>query len=379
VIRSAEIATITPLLQLIENVYEAALDEGLWRNLASEIARTFGSTSTTLQIQRIGASSQILSMTENVSARINVYREHYWKRDIWVERAVQNIGLSRVGSSADMITDKEFQETEFYRDWCRHLDVFYVVGAVFPTGRGELGVLGIHRPRSAGTYEEKDKYLVSRFLPHLQRALRVRDQLAQAALQRQVSLVALDRSETATLLVSPDNQIIYANPQAEGLLADGTVIRSRNGRLTATAHNNDEQMSALIRETSGRTDARPQNDGIMSLPRMYGQSLSVLVAPFRLVLHGQPAAGAIIFIRDPDRSITAKASLGALFKLTPTEARIAESLANGKTIAEIAAAHRASLQTVRKQLKIIFAKTGTNRQAQCVALILRSIVTIARD
>jgi len=379
VIRSAEIATITHLLQLIDNVYEAALDQGRWRNLAPEIARTFGSTSTTLQIHRVGASSQILSMTDNVSARINAYREHFWKRDIWVERAVQNIGLSRVGTSADIVTDKEFQETEFYRDWCRHLDVFYVVGAVFPSVPGSLGVLGIHRPRSAGTYDDRDKYLVSRFLPHLQRALRVRDQLAQAAIQQQVSLVALDRSETATLLVSADNRIIYANQQAEELLADGTVIRSRNGRLTATAHNNDEQMSALIREASAPTAARPQNDGVMSLRREHQQSLSVLVAPFHLVWRGQPAAGAIVFIRDPDRSITAKVTLRALFKLTPTEARIAEALANGKTIGEIAAAHRASQQTVRKQLKIIFAKTGTNRQAQCVAVILRSIVTIARE
>jgi DNA-binding CsgD family transcriptional regulator len=366
------------LLQLIDNVYAAAIDEAHWSNLAPEIARTFVSTSTTLQIQRIGASSQILSMTDNVKARINDYREHYWKRDIWVERAVQNIGLSRVGASADMVTDAEFQETEFYRDWCRYLDVFYVVGAVFPSGPGALGVLGIHRPRSAGTYQEEDKYLVSRFLPHLQRALRVRDQLAQSAVQQQFSLAALDRSETATLLVSADNQIIYTNSRAEELLAGAAVIRSHNGRLTATAHDNDEQMSALIREASGHTDARPQNDGIMTLRRTQQQSLSVLVAPFRLVWRGLPTVGAIVFIRDPGRSITAKVTLRALFKLTPAEARIAEALANGKSVAEIAAAHRATLQTVRKQLKVIFAKTGTNRQAQCVSTILRSIVTISR-
>jgi hypothetical protein len=38
------------LLQLIDNVYEAALDGGRWRSLAPEIAETFGSTSTTLQM-----------------------------------------------------------------------------------------------------------------------------------------------------------------------------------------------------------------------------------------------------------------------------------------------------------------------------------------
>jgi DNA-binding CsgD family transcriptional regulator len=77
--------------------------------------------------------------------------------------------------------------------------------------------------------------------------------------------------------------------------------------------------------------------------------------------------------------MSAIATSRAIFQFTPTEARIAQTLANGKAIAEIASAHRATLQTVRKQLKIIFAKTGANRQAQCVAVILRSIVTIARE
>jgi DNA-binding NarL/FixJ family response regulator len=57
---------------------------------------------------------------------------------------------------------------------------------------------------------------------------------------------------------------------------------------------------------------------------------------------------------------------------------IAEALANGKTIVEIAAMQRASQQTVRKQVKSILAKTGTRRQTDCVAVILRSIAAIAR-
>ena len=154
------------ILQLIDTVYQSALDDGRWNSLASQIAETFGSTSTTFQMQRMGDSSQILSTTENVRARINDYRAHYWQRDIWVERGVELIGMSRVGSSRNMVSDNEFQETEFYRDWCRHLDVFYVVGAVFPAGPGELGVLGIHRPRSSGAYEERTSTLLGRsFMP----------------------------------------------------------------------------------------------------------------------------------------------------------------------------------------------------------------------
>ena len=306
------------------------------------------------------------------------YRAHYWQRDIWVERAVQLIGMSRVGSSRDMVSDTEFQETEFYRDWCRHLDVFYVVGAVFPSGPGELGVLGIHRPRSAGSYEEEDKYLVSRFMPHLQRALRIRDQLTQAALQRSVSIDTLDRCDTAVLLVAADGSIVYSNRHAEVLLNDGSAICQRYGRLVVTRDAENGRLLSLIREAIRMTGVRG-GDGVMVLRRVNQQPLSVLVAPFRMAWPGHPVAGAIVFVRDPNRSMSATATLRAVFQLTPTEARIAQALANGKTITEIASAHRATLQTVRKQLKIIFAKTGTNRQAQCVAVILRSVATIARE
>jgi PAS domain-containing protein len=324
------------LLKLVGDVYEAALDEGRWANLAPQIARTFNSTSSNLQIQRLGVSSQILAMTENVNAGINAYRAHYWQRDIWVERCIQRVGFSKVGTSKEMVADVEFQESEFYRDWCRHLDVFYVIGAVFPSGQDKLGVLGIHRPRSAGNYAESDKALLSRFLPHLQGALRVRDRLGQAAMERQLSLETLDRSETGILLVTGDGLIVFANRQAEALIASGTGIRSGRGRLTAIRSNDAERLTALIRGACGLAANATRSDGVASIQRANQRPLSVLVAPFRLTWAGQPAAGAIVFVRDPGRSITATATLRALFQLTPTEARIAEALANGETIAEIA-------------------------------------------
>ena len=366
------------LLQLIDHVYSAALDEEQWSNVAPEIAHTFGSSSTTLMIERVGASSQILSMTENVSARIDAYRDHYWKSDIWVERAVQRIGMSRVGSSRDIVSDTEFQETEFYRDWCRHLDVFYVVGAVFPSGPGELGVLGIHRPRSSGAYDEDDKYFVSRFLPHLQRALRVREQVGRAGVAERLSWETLNRCDTAAFLVAADGRLVFLNHLGEALLAAGTAVRSCNGRLTTIRRDDAQQLSALIHAACDRADNKTQSNGVMCIRPVNGQKLSVLVSPFRLTSPGRPQAGAIVFVRDPNRLISAAATLRALFQLTPAEARIAEALAQGRTLQEIATAQRATLQTVRKQLKGIFAKTDTNRQAECVAVILRSVASLAR-
>jgi DNA-binding CsgD family transcriptional regulator len=365
------------MLELIHTVYDAAIDERCWSALAPQIARAFDSTSTTVMVQEAG-SPRILTMTENVNAGMKLYRQYYWDCDVWIQGGIK-LGISRVGASQDFITDAEFQETEFYRDWCRHMDVFYVVGSVFRTGQDELGVLGIHRPRASGTYLEEHKSLVSRFLPHVQRALQIRNRMGQATFLQRVSLETLKRTDTATIVVAADGHILFANPQAEALFVHSGAVCVHNGRLGAAIQSDTARLLSLIRSASNMGEARNEPGGMMALRKVNALPLTVLVAPFRVSLPGHPAPSAIVFIRDPNRLISAVAALQALFQLTPAEARIAEALANGKSLAEIAVSQRASRQTVRKQLKAIFAKTGTNRQAQCVAAILRSIAAIARD
>lgn len=65
-----------------------------------------------------------------------------------------------------------------------------------------------------------------------------------------------------------------------------------------------------------------------------------------------------------------EASLRSRFHLTPAEAQIALGIAGGETLAAIAKARGASVSTARTQLKCVFAKTGTHRQAELVALLV---------
>jgi DNA-binding CsgD family transcriptional regulator len=59
-----------------------------------------------------------------------------------------------------------------------------------------------------------------------------------------------------------------------------------------------------------------------------------------------------------------------LYRLTPAESRVAAAMALGQTVEEIAAANRVTEATLRSQLRSIFSKTGTRRQADLVRLAL---------
>ena len=63
--------------------------------------------------------------------------------------------------------------------------------------------------------------------------------------------------------------------------------------------------------------------------------------------------------------------LGMTFQLTAAEARLASSLAAGEGIGAASARLAISRETVRTQLRAIFAKTGTSRQAELTALLSR--------
>ena len=61
--------------------------------------------------------------------------------------------------------------------------------------------------------------------------------------------------------------------------------------------------------------------------------------------------------------------LHGLFDLTPAEGNLAQQLVTGETLTSLADKLDLSQETLRSQLKSIFAKTGTHRQSMLVRLL----------
>lgn len=72
-----------------------------------------------------------------------------------------------------------------------------------------------------------------------------------------------------------------------------------------------------------------------------------------------------------DLPMPSEGSLRSLFDLTPAEARLAQRLACGDSVEEVAKALHIKMTTARTQLAAIFAKTDTRRQAKLVAILCR--------
>ena len=98
----------------------------------------------------------------------------------------------------------------------------------------------------------------------------------------------------------------------------------------------------------------------------------------KAVVRGLPDArllsgvDALLLLTDmDDQPRISQESLMEIFGLTPSQARLASLLVEGKSLKEIAREMQNSSGTARNHLKVVFTQTGTNRQGELVSLLSR--------
>ncbi len=302
----------------------------------------------------------------------------YWHRnDLWVERGFAD-GINKIHLSQTLLSRAEFETSGFYQDWLRKLDIYHMVGSVFPIEPDFMAVIGIHRPRNALAFEESDCRRLASFLPHLRRTLAMQRRLAASDKKSKIAFDVFAGLETGVAIVDAKGRLLEANGAAEAVLRCGVPLKMVNGRLTASAPNLKETFSRLLRQAITIEIGEP-SDGVISFPRL--GRLPVVVSAEPLSSRWNDSIGTrpavMLFICDPESPVAGLGALRRLYGLTPTEASIALTLASGKSPEDIADTYRIGIGTVRSHIKKILSKTGTRRQAQLVALILRTLPAVA--
>jgi DNA-binding CsgD family transcriptional regulator len=366
------------LSRLVARLYDAALDDGLWPGAADEIAQALGSTSAVVKVHGQAGRVSLVERTGNlvVPARDEAWADDWHRRDLWVARSVAH-GMNQVITDEDLVTPEEQESSGFYQEWLPRLEIHHMLGAVFPMADGVTGVLGVHRPRGAGGYTDRERRRFALLLPHLQRSLRLSQRLAEAADRAAAALGALDRLDTGVVVVDEACRVRWASAMGETLLRRNPELGVVQGRLALRDPARQEALVVLVRAAIDTANGRPRNPGAaLSAPRRDRTPLALEVAPLSPSAHAFGALEplALVLIRDPEAPLAVE-RLRALFDLTPAEGAVAAALGRGRALPAIAADTGVGLATVRSHLKRILSKTGTRRQAEAAALFARSLAT----
>jgi|GEM_PF-7078193 len=327
---------------------------------------------------------------------ISLYRQGIWKKDVYLQRSLERFADAECGLSQTLISYAELQRTEVYAEYQKPFDIGPMMWARLPAESGSHSSVSLVRADGAEYFSEENLRFLHALAPHLRQAFHLNRTLQEMRVSNAIlSHAAQGDAPIAICLMRQDGTVLNITEDAEKILARHDGIWVEKGRLRIADPSEQAVLEALI-ATAAQTGA---NGGTGYLNRQTAQAagqqcitswtsgaggtllvsrtpprgpLQLLITPFCPgTLLNEPQATALVRISDPNAAPRSRAAiLKALYKLTPTEARIADLLLQGLETREISHAVGNTLESVRFNIKQIFAKTGTNRQAQLVRLML---------
>ncbi len=365
-------------MELITRLYDAALSRADWQDVADLITQSFDSVTLTLAIYRPASSVPDFVASQGfTAAQRQAYQEHFFALDPVAAEAMRRQVFNRAVLGSDLVDDGTLRRSAIYNEFLRpDLKAFHLLGGELPLPHGELVVFGTHRPEEARPFVHADARRLDRLLPHLRRALEMRQTLHLAEARARSLQGALDMLPCGAVIVASDGRITHANAIAERMLAQGDGLGQRDQRLHAVRADQHSRLRRAI-EHAGRTTcllAGGEVAGHLRIDRGSGQRpYQLMVCPLgsdREALRAGHAV-AVVFINDPDGAPGLEPDLvQALLDLTPAEARVVAMLASGVPLPQIGAATRTSYNTVRTLLARAMTKTQTTSQVDLVRLTL---------
>lgn len=297
-------------------------------------------------------------------------------RDGWAalnQRPARTAALNYAGfiRDDDIFTMEEIEQDPVYTGFLRQNGMGWGAGTLIEVPSGDSLIFSIERAYAKGPVPREAVAFLDTLRPHLARAALMASRLGMERAQTMASALQMLGLPGAVLGVS--GRITAANEAFEKLMPG--MAQDRRDRL----HLVDPGADALFGEALSRLSLTGSETAVQSIPLAAdGMRLPTIVhvLPVRGIAHDIFSRVAFIVVATSvdHGAVPGARVLQGLFDFTPTEARVAAAIGEGKTIETIAAAGGVSRETVRSHLKAVLAKAGVSRQVDLVRLLAGTIL-----
>lgn len=352
--------------RLVSALTFAAIDPSRWTEALEAAAKCTGSYGAVLL--PIAGNMPAVCASASMEKAFDVYT-----RDGWIDRDERHRGMSKFLRNG-VVTDDDSTSVEarkhspYYQEFLAPCNLWDY--AAVRMGRGEMvWCLSLQRTIGQNPFSATELEWLARLSDSLDSVVQISAALGLA--KGEAALDAFDFSERAALLLDRSGHVVRVNAAAERLIGDDFQISA--GRVCCRDHKSNDLLVRSIRTLLWSHKASTTSPIVF--PKASGGKL--VIYPMRLPgLTTSPLSAfhAILVISDTDAPhAAAVATIRDVFDLTAAESRLAVAIATGKELESFSIERRLSKETVRNQLKSVFLKTGTNRQAQ-LAVALSTLI-----
>jgi DNA-binding CsgD family transcriptional regulator len=275
------------------------------------------------------------------------YLAHFHDRDPFLQSAARlGLAAGRCAAGQELVDDATRARSELVHELFRPFGFGDLQGGILRRDDTSLVSLGMMRPHDAPWFTRDEAATLEGWFPHVRNALDI------------VSLSTRTGGTCATAHLSEHGRVVGVMGDEAQLLR--TFRRDRGELLPREA--------ALLRPFLAAVQ-RAAREGVPCTLRT--ASAFLLVRPCEL--------GGVL-VEEHRLGVADDASRERLrdaFRLSPSEAELACAIADGDEPACFAARRGVRISTVRTQLRAVFRKTGTTKQAELAALVA-AIVRLPR-
>ena len=300
------------------------------------------------------------------------YVEIYHPLDERVPR-VRRLPDSQLVRVSDLYTEQELKTSPTYNEALLRSDGQNGFNLRLDGPQGSRISLGFCDPTDPGGWGSDQLQMIQRLLPHIRQFVYVRQALANAAAMGVSHTELLANKRVGVIHLDRRGTIAVANDRARDILRRGDGLSDQGGFLRAWLPADDANLKHLLARALPTLYVEAASGSMMirrspGLPRL---ALHVNPVTVRQMDFGARNVGALMLIVDPgSQSSIAPDLVASALGLTPSESRVAVSLAEGSSVRDIAAATGRQESSIRWHVKRIYRKLGISRQAELVRLVL---------
>jgi len=355
-------------------MYDVVVDQTLWTGALDKASQFVGAQAGVLLWQNPADMSVELIRAFGIEPRyVDLYAERYAKLDPTTTPMFQREPVD-VASPNDLFPRGEFANSVFCRKWLEPQGFVDLLQVSLDKSPADFVRLLFLRKGDSGLVDGSMRERLQLIAPHIRRAVLVGRLVHRAAAEAATFGNALDGIGAGLFFVDAGGRIVHANASGQGMLAQGVLARASSGKLAPYDASAVQGLDEIfgISET-GNADAEPRG-GAVPLTARDGEHYVAHVLPLTAGSRRQAGANtdaiAAIFVKKAALDMPSPQDIIAKFyKLTPTELRVLFAIVQVGGVPEVAEAMGISPSTVKTHLRRLFAKTGTDRQADLVKLV----------
>ncbi|VDC24714.1 helix-turn-helix transcriptional regulator [Pseudogemmobacter humi] len=342
---------------LIQGLYAALLGETGWQGFIDDFARHADVECATLFFHDAPSGRGAITLQTGIpDAAQRDYFSHFGGLNPWMWQ----VGATPIGTAIlgdQLVARDRFTRTEYYNDFLHRYEIETGVGVTIERQDGRFLLLSTLVGDTDETRNLARADLLTAIAPHLRRASDFYRRHRLGSLGQDLSVHLGERAGMAVAFTDFIGKVVHASPGAADILDRGGPAGLGPGRSLRFADPDlQEAFQQMLRGTGAERPVTMTRAGIEITLLPLGQHEAAECFSGRMV--------AVIFARGPGDIV----ALARRFELTPAEARVAAAILDGRRPAAIARDAGLSVETVRSQLKAVFAKTGAEGQAHLVRI-----------